>query len=703
MFWNRQEDMLKSEFPNKSSIHQLTRKTVLSELASTYDPLGLVAPAILQSKMFFQTLWEEKQEWDTPLSIEKAVAWKEIQQEFQGKTLQMPRETLIDGITELHIFVDATSRAYAATAHLKCRDKTQLSTLQVTRPPLLKIEDQEEATINSVSTSNAPPKDCLINPERSSSWSKLIRTTAYCIRFVMKNVPSFCARLSTPTDGPITAEEYLEATSFLIKQLQQQTSTLNLKKTEQWRIFEDYDGIQKLKTSRWGPHRTQIMSRAILYRRTTVYAMSDSPATKRSRRAKETFNPEYDEVVAWNSKQYGGWFDILLNNGELTNKVVCKEAECRGILNKKAGESLSYHIGLHNKKEPASQEGMNDALLKFIITSGQSVNLMGIRALSNFSILSETFAEKAGSNKTAKDFLPSRNTMSKRIDDKLEGVKDDVLVKMELLKNIGGGITLDFAKKNVDYLAATAHFVDNNWCKQDFVIAFSPFSPSVKKTSLYVQKLLSEELQRLGTQDRDMSKLFVTTDEGSNVCCLGGKNHMPCMCHVGATIAKRATRPYKISDLSNQMEETCAEVEVSLHLMEKWVNKLRQNEELRNAASKALKSPAEIRWLSYFNMVEAILNNIDMVNEFQSERRNNYSLVGPYEDPLEFWKENQKVFPRIAHLAKLMFGCQASSAPSERAFKELQCIVGDFTRNKLDPEKIATIIQLCSLYLRDIV
>uniref|UniRef100_A0A915CU04 Uncharacterized protein n=1 Tax=Ditylenchus dipsaci TaxID=166011 RepID=A0A915CU04_9BILA len=141
-----------------------------------------------------------------------------------------------------------------------------------------------------------------------------------------------------------------------------------------------------------------------------VYAMSDSPATKRSKRAKETFNPEYDEVVAWNSKQYGGWFDILLNNGELTNKVVCKEAECRGTLNKKAGESLrqiravsrkkkscslfSYHIGLHNKKEPASQEGTNDALLKFIITSGQSVNLMGIRALSNFSILLGNFRLK---------------------------------------------------------------------------------------------------------------------------------------------------------------------------------------------------------------------------------------------------------------------------------------------------------------------
>uniref|UniRef100_A0A915ESM3 Uncharacterized protein n=1 Tax=Ditylenchus dipsaci TaxID=166011 RepID=A0A915ESM3_9BILA len=307
--------------------------------------------------------------------------------------------------------------------------------------------------------------------------------------------------------------------------------------------------------------------------------MRDSPATKRSRRAKETFDPEYDEFVAWKSKQY--------------------EAGCRAILNKKGGESLGYHIGLHNKKEPASQEDIKYSLLKFIITSGQSVNLMGdqgfIEFLDSFRKLSVE-AEKAGSKKTAKDLLPSRNTMSKRIDAKLEGVKVDVLTKFEQLKSIGGGLTLDFAKKNVDHLAVTANFVDNNWSLQarlcDCLFALPP---SVKKTSLHVQKLLSEQLQEIGIQARDMSNLFVTTDEGSNVCCLGGENHMPCICHIGATIAKRATRPYKISDLSSQMEEACAEVEVSLHLMEKWVNKLRQNEEVRNAASKALKSPAETR------------------------------------------------------------------------------------------------------------
>uniref|UniRef100_A0A915CMZ1 Uncharacterized protein n=1 Tax=Ditylenchus dipsaci TaxID=166011 RepID=A0A915CMZ1_9BILA len=124
---------------------------------------------------------------------------------------------------------------------------------------------------------------------------------------------------------------------------------------------------------------------------------------------------------------------------------------------------------------------MNNSLLKFIITSGQSVNLMGdqgfIEFLDSYRLVSLLFisqkkirvvvfrveAEKTGSKKTAKICYLQENTMSKRIDAKLEGVKVDVLTKLEQLKSIGRGLTQDFAKKNVDYLAVTAHIVDNNW------------------------------------------------------------------------------------------------------------------------------------------------------------------------------------------------------------------------------------------------
>uniref|UniRef100_A0A915CP64 Uncharacterized protein n=1 Tax=Ditylenchus dipsaci TaxID=166011 RepID=A0A915CP64_9BILA len=108
---------------------------------------------------------------------------------------------------------------------------------------------------------------------------------------------------------------------------------------------------------------------------------------------------------------------------------------------------------------------------------------------------------------------------------------------------------------------------------------------------------------------------------------------------------KRSTRPYKDTCLDIGAQETCSESEISLHLMEKWVNKQRlvflailrrnicislpqtkwqSNEESidnstidnrNNSKSKALKSPAETRWLSFYTMVEAISVHRNLLEE----------------------------------------------------------------------------------------
>uniref|UniRef100_A0A915E4A1 Transposase n=1 Tax=Ditylenchus dipsaci TaxID=166011 RepID=A0A915E4A1_9BILA len=95
-------------------------------------------------------------------------------------------------------------------------------------------------------------------------------------------------------------------------------------------------------------------------------------------------------------------------------------------------------------------------------------------------------AYDARSRKSAKDFLPSRNTIRKGIDKRLDRAKEEVISKLELLKR-HGRITLDFAKKSVDYIAMTGHFIDENWIKQDFVLSFSPVEAGAKKTSQFVQ------------------------------------------------------------------------------------------------------------------------------------------------------------------------------------------------------------------------
>uniref|UniRef100_A0A915EVZ5 Uncharacterized protein n=1 Tax=Ditylenchus dipsaci TaxID=166011 RepID=A0A915EVZ5_9BILA len=95
------------------------------------------------------------------------------------------------------------------------------------------------------------------------------------------------------------------------------------------------------------------------------------------------------------SKQHGNRFDFLLEDGKATSKVACKEGQCRAILNKNHGAIsrsvllqsfktmtlalylffFNYHVGLHEKVGPVSVQHIDDALLKFVIVTGQSMNL----------------------------------------------------------------------------------------------------------------------------------------------------------------------------------------------------------------------------------------------------------------------------------------------------------------------------------------
>lgn len=55
--------------------------------------------------------------------------------------------------------------------------------------------------------------------------------------------------------------------------------------------------------------------------------------------------------------------------------------------------------------------------------------------------------------------------------------------------------------------------------------------------------------------------------------------------------------------------------------------------------------------------------------------------------------------PLLAKLARQFLAAPASSASSERAFKEMKSILGDYTRNRLEPIRTAALIFMRSQYL----
>uniref|UniRef100_A0A915DVD5 arginine kinase n=1 Tax=Ditylenchus dipsaci TaxID=166011 RepID=A0A915DVD5_9BILA len=254
------------------------------------------------------------------------------------------------------------------------------------------------------------------------------------------------------------------------------------------------------------------------------------------------------------------------------------------------------------------QDDLNESLLEFAVVSNQSFRVVENRSFISFLNTFRNFVIN-NPNREAKDLLPCQRTISNRVEDALKSVKNEVSMKVAQLKASGGGLTMDFAKNQVDFIAVTAHYINSNWQKINFVLVFAPLPSGLKKTSENVKALIASEMNELGISNTDMSKMFVTTDEGSNVCQLGGSKHQSCMCHVGSTMAKRTTRPYRNNALSEEVKNACKEVESALKCVEKLIGKLRLVDQIKNDAGSALRSPVETRWLSYYVMIQSLIKN----------------------------------------------------------------------------------------------
>ncbi|KAH8334814.1 hypothetical protein KR067_004340, partial [Drosophila pandora] len=66
--WQPHTDTLayKVSLPSEGKI---TKRQVLSDVSRIFDPLGLLAPVVIQFKMLFQELWVLNLDWDSPLPL----------------------------------------------------------------------------------------------------------------------------------------------------------------------------------------------------------------------------------------------------------------------------------------------------------------------------------------------------------------------------------------------------------------------------------------------------------------------------------------------------------------------------------------------------------------------------------------------------------------------------------------------------------
>lgn len=101
-----------------------TRRNILSIVSSVYDPLGILAPVVLQVKGILQKLCRLKLGWDVPIPDELACEWFAWKTELhQLEDIRVPRCFKPAGfgevvMSQLHHFADASEEGYGTVSYL---------------------------------------------------------------------------------------------------------------------------------------------------------------------------------------------------------------------------------------------------------------------------------------------------------------------------------------------------------------------------------------------------------------------------------------------------------------------------------------------------------------------------------------------------------------------------------------------------------
>lgn len=103
----------------------ITKRTILSQSATLFDPKGLLGPVILVAKILIQELWKLKLDWDDSVPLEIKSFWTEyvVQLHFIN-LMRFPRCITIKNAKEIQIhgFCDASEKAYGACLYFRSTD-----------------------------------------------------------------------------------------------------------------------------------------------------------------------------------------------------------------------------------------------------------------------------------------------------------------------------------------------------------------------------------------------------------------------------------------------------------------------------------------------------------------------------------------------------------------------------------------------------
>ena len=107
---------------------RVTRRAVLRQVLSMYDPLGAILPLIIEGRIIFQQSTHLKLSWDDPIPDSLRRRWLLWLQGLQNlSSIHVDRclvpAKFVDGAAGLFHFCDASSLAYGACSYLRIVNK----------------------------------------------------------------------------------------------------------------------------------------------------------------------------------------------------------------------------------------------------------------------------------------------------------------------------------------------------------------------------------------------------------------------------------------------------------------------------------------------------------------------------------------------------------------------------------------------------
>ncbi|XP_018406467.1 PREDICTED: uncharacterized protein LOC108782651 [Cyphomyrmex costatus] len=125
--WSCTDDALIYHVNSETDSEVITKRIILSFTSRLYDPLGLLGPCIIITKIMLQTLWKLKVSWDDVLSDDLQTKWSHFVKELiLLNKFSIPRQVCCSRPQhiEIHGFSDASEAAYGGCVYIRSINET---------------------------------------------------------------------------------------------------------------------------------------------------------------------------------------------------------------------------------------------------------------------------------------------------------------------------------------------------------------------------------------------------------------------------------------------------------------------------------------------------------------------------------------------------------------------------------------------------